>query len=214
MKRPTLLIFASGTKAAGGSGFKNLVTASKTGILDADIVGVVSNHRSGGVHAHANAAKVPFHHFTGGNADEYQTVVDKYKPDYVALSGWLKLTQGLDPKTTFNIHPGPLPQFGGPGLYGHHVHEAVLKAYKKGEIMHSGISMHFVTDEYDEGPLFFSHPVKILANDTPESLGARINKAEQYWQPIITNQVVHGRISWDGVAPRSLTISQPDTVAN
>jgi folate-dependent phosphoribosylglycinamide formyltransferase PurN len=124
--------------------------------------------------------------------------------DFVALCGWLKLVAGLDPKTTFNIHPGPLPEFGGKGLWGHFVHEAVLKAYKQGKITHSAVSMHFVTPEFDEGPVFFTHPVPIEPDDTPETLAARVNQAEHEWQPKIANKVVHGEIAWDGKSPESL----------
>lgn len=205
-KLPQLLVFASGTKDGGGSGFRNLVATSRDGRLDAEIIGVVSNHEHGGVRRHADELGVPFIHFGGGSAAAYQELVAKYKPDFIALSGWLKLVSGLDPRTTFNIHPGPLPQFGGPGLYGLHVHAAVMKAYKRGEVTHSAVSMHFVTPEYDEGPIFFSHPVEILPNDTPDTLGARINKAEHEWQPIITNKVVHSKIRWGGIDPDSLVI--------
>jgi len=111
---------------------------------------------------------------------------------------------GLDPQKTINIHPGPLPRFGGAGMYGHYVHEAVMEAYKKGEVDHSAVSMHFVTENYDEGPLFFSQSVPILPDDTAETLAKRVNEAEHKWQPIITNKVLQGEISWDGQNPQSL----------
>jgi len=204
--RPGLLVFASGTKDGGGSGFRNLVEASCSGLLDAEIVAVVSNHRDGGVSNHADELGVRFIHFGGGSAAAYQDLVNDTKPDFIALSGWLKLVSGLDPRITFNIHPGPLPQFGGPGLFGHHVHEAVLEAYKRGEVTHSAISMHFVTPQYDEGPVFFTHDIEILPDDTRETLASRVNEAEHTYQPLITNKVVHGDISWDGTDPSSLII--------
>jgi folate-dependent phosphoribosylglycinamide formyltransferase PurN len=203
--KPRLLIFASGTKTVGGSGFKNLVEASRTDILDAEIIGVVSNHPNGGVHKHATELDIPFILFPqNGEQATYQKIVEEAKPDFIALSGWLKLVSGLDPETTFNIHPGPLPAFGGNGLYGHRVHEAVIEAYKRGGITNSAISMHFVTEQYDEGPVFFSHEVKILPNDTPDTLATRVNEAEHKWQPIITNKIVHRKIGWDGKDPKSL----------
>ena len=187
---PKLLIFASGTKDGGGSGFENLVDARNNGILKADIVAVVSNHENGGVREKADRLGIPFVHFTG----DYQKIVNDTGADFVALSGWLKLVKDLDPKKTFNIHPGPLPKFGGPGMYGHHVHEAVMEAYKKGEVTHSAVTMHFVTPVYDEGPVFFRHEVEIMPDDTPETLAKRVNEAEHKWQPIITNKVVNGEI--------------------
>lgn len=199
--KPRLLVFASGTKDGGGSGFENLVKRVEA----ADIVGVVSNYEHGGVRERADRLGVPFIYFPGPyTAEEYRKIVTDAKVDFVALSGWLKLIAGLDPKTTFNIHPGPLPEFGGKGLWGHHVHEAVLKAYKEGRVTESAISMHFVTPEFDEGPVFFRHPVPILPDDTPETLAERVNAAEHEWQPKITDKVVRGEISWDGHDPLSL----------
>lgn len=208
MRKPKLIIFSSGTKTGGGSGFENLVKASREGVLEAEIMAVVSNHENGGVREKADKLKIPFIHFTGPwTAEEYQKIAKE--ADFISLSGWLKLVTGLDPKKTFNIHPGPLPRFGGFGMYGRHVHEAVMGAYKRGEVTHSAVSMHFVTEEYDEGPLFFSMHVEILPDDTAETLAVRVNQTEREYQPIITNHVVQGRITWDGENPSSLII--PDS---
>src|SRR6266853_3160370 len=98
MKKPKLIIFASGTKTGGGSGFENLVKSnrSKSGDLNADIVAVVSNHEHGGVREKADRLKVPFIYFTEPwTSDKYQEIASK--ADFVALSGWLKLVTGLDP---------------------------------------------------------------------------------------------------------------------
>jgi len=203
--KPKLIIFASGTKSGGGSGFQNLVESVRNGALDAEIVAVISNHEYGGVRIRADKLGVPFEFFPGPYTTEnYKKIVDKFSAEWVALSGWLKLVVGLDPRTTFNIHPGPLPRFGGKGMYGHYVHGAVIDAYKRGEITDSAVTMHFVTPVYDEGPVFFRYPVEILADDTAETLGARINATEHKWQPIITDKVIHGEISWDGKNPDSL----------
>ncbi len=211
MNKPRILVFASGSATGGGSGFEQLVTASRGGPLDANIVAVVSNHEHGGVRQRADKLNIPFVYFhqpfTG---EEYQHWAQIWEADFCALSGWLKKVSGLDPatnfnsKTVFNIHPGPLPQFGGPGLYGHHVHEAVIAAFKRHEITHSAVSMHFVTAEYDQGPVFLNYRVKINEDETAESLAHRVNDAEHYYQPRITNLVVNGRISWDGINPDSL----------
>lgn len=202
---PKLLVFASGTKDGGGSGFENLVASTKDGRLDAEIVGVVCNHEDGGVRERADRLGIPFIHFAGPyDAEHYQKIVEKAAADFVALSGWLKLAVGLNPRTTFNIHPAPLPEFGGKNFYGMKTHEAVLEAYREGRITHSAVSMHFVTPEFDEGPVFFSHEVEILPNDTTETLAHRVNETEHRYQPEITNKVVHGKISWDGVHPESL----------
>ncbi len=203
MIKPKLIIFASGTKNGGGSGFENLVNAERNGILNADIVAVVSNHEHGGVRERANRLHVPFVYFPAPwTAKKYQEIIKG--SDFVALSGWLKMVEDLDPKTTFNIHPGPLPRFGGDGMYGHYVHEAVMGAYEKGWVKNSAVSMHFVTDGYDRGPIFFSQSVPILPDDTAETLAKRVNEAEHKWQPIVTDQVLSGKISWDGVNSKTL----------
>lgn len=219
-----IIIFASGTKDGGGSGFENMVNATRDGRLNGEIISVISNHENGGVREKADRLAIPFVHFKArklpesgkfedkdgnpvdpsefGTKENYRRLVEG--ADLVCLSGWLKLVTGLDPQKTINIHPGPLPHFGGDGMYGHFVHEAVVEAYKRGEVTYSAVSMHFVTEKYDEGPLFFRQSVEILPEDTAETLGARVNKAEHEWQPIITNKVLQGEISWDGKDPKSL----------
>ncbi|TSC73670.1 MAG: phosphoribosylglycinamide formyltransferase 1 [Parcubacteria group bacterium Gr01-1014_44] len=205
MQKPKLIIFSSGTKTGGGSGFENLVKAQKSGALLADIVAVVSNHENGGVREKADRLGVPFLLFQGPfEENDYQRIVQDSGAEWVALSGWLKLISGLDPARTFNIHPAPLPRFGGQGMYGRFVHEAVLEAFHRGEVTHSAVTMHFVTPAYDEGPVFFRFPVEILADDTTETLGLRVNKVEHQWQPKITSMVVNGEISWDGKNRESL----------
>jgi phosphoribosylglycinamide formyltransferase-1 len=200
-----LIIFSSGTSEGGGSGFENLVIKAREGVLSANIVGVVSNHENGGVRERADRLGVHFIHFPKPwDAEKYKQIVEENKADFVALSGWLKLARGLDPRTTFNIHPGPLPSFGGAGMYGHYVHEAVMEAFREGKVTHSAVTMHFVTDQYDRGPIFFQRFVKIEEDDTAETLAKRVNETEHKYQPIITNMVVNGEISWDGKNAESL----------
>lgn len=202
-----LLIFASGSKDSGGSGFENLVQASRNGVLEADIVGVVSNYEHGGVRLRAEKLGVPFVYFSGPFvASEYKKIVKEHNADFVTLSGWLKLVAGLDPAHTINIHPGQLPRFGGKGLYGHFVHEAVMEAFGRGEVFYSAVTMHFVTEKYDEGPIFFQYAVPILKNDSSESLGKRVNETEREFQPWVTDLVVRGEISWDGEDPKTLKV--------
>lgn len=205
MKR--IIVFASGTKKAGGSGFQELVENSRTGVLNAKVAVVVSNHLDGGVRQRADSLGIPFVHFSGPwEKQEYQKIMQNCPGNLVALSGWLKPVHGLDPRKTINIHPAPLPLFGGQGMYGSHLHEAVLAAFREGQIQSSAVTMHFVTEKYDEGPIFFQYPVLICQEDTPETLAQRVNTAEHKWQSFITNLVVHGQISWDGKDPQSLTV--------
>ena len=205
--RPALIVFSSGTAIGGGSGFENLVRAAYKGVLRADIVAVVSNHAHGGVRQRSEKLGVRFFHFSKPHhADGYAEIVRAAGAEFTALSGWLHLVRGLDPRTTFNIHPGPLPGFGGSGMYGMRVHRAVMDAFRRGKITHSAVSMHFVTDAYDRGPVFFRHAVNIETDDTPALISARVQVAEHQWQPIITDRVVHRRIAWDGENPASLRL--------
>jgi phosphoribosylglycinamide formyltransferase-1 len=194
---PYILVFASGTKTGGGTGFETLVRAARLQppILDAWICGVITNHADGGVWQKAKALGVRSEYWAGPyTAKGYQNFVKYFNADYVMLSGWLKLVAGLDPARTINIHPGPLPRFGGPNMYGHYVHDAVMAAYHRGEITHSAVSMHFVDEVYDRGPTFFTLPVPIEPGDTPETLAAKVNSAEHTWQPRVLNYIVHGQV--------------------
>ncbi len=195
---PRILVFASGSAEGGGSGFEELVEFSRTepAVLKAEIVGAVSNHARGGVYERAKRLGVKFIHWPGPfAAEDYRNLVEKlFRADYVMLSGWLKPVRGLDPARTINIHPGPLPEFGGPGMYGHHVHEAVVRAYQEGWLKQSAVTMHFVTEEYDRGPIILRLPVSIRENDTPETLAARVNEKERAWQAYVLNLVAHGLI--------------------
>lgn len=199
MNKPRLMVLATGGKeeGKGGSGFGKLIEEAERsgGNLEADIVGVGSNYEHGGVCGIADARKVPFHLLQKPfDSEAYLACLSEFEAEWTASSGFLKLIKGLDPKRTFNIHPGPLPRFGGAGMYGHFVHEEVLKAFSAGEVFHSAVTMHFVDDVFDHGQVFFQLRVDIQRGDTPETLGARVNKQEHIWQPFITNLVVHQQI--------------------
>ena len=196
--KPRVLVLASGDEKGGGSGFQELVEFSRTNppVLDAQIIGVISNHPRGGVQKRADALHIPFEHWSGPfDAKGYRALVEKYQADFVMCSGWLKFVRGLDPAKTVNIHPGPLPRFGGSGMYGHHVHEAVMAAFHRGEITQSSVTMHFVDDvAYDNGPIIFQMPVLIRPDDDAETLAKRVNEKERAWQSYILNLVVHRNI--------------------
>src|SRR4030042_1866208 len=196
--RIRVLVFASGDEKGGGSGFQELVEFSRTNppVLDAQIVGVISNHQKGGVRRRADALHIPFEYWPGPfDAEGYRTFVKKYQADFVMCSGWLKFVRGLDPAKTVNIHPGPLPRFGGPQMYGHYVHEAVRAAYHRGEITQSAVTMHFVDDVgYDNGPILFQMPVLLRSDDDAGTLAKRGNEKERAWQSHILNLGVHGHI--------------------
>jgi len=208
--KPKIVVFASGTKDGGGSGFEELSRHAGEG--DYEIVAVVSNHEHGGVRERADRLGVPFMHFPAPyTKTTCQEVIKTSGAKWIALSGWLKLLLGADPKHAFNIHPGSLPRFGGPGMYGMHVHEAVIEAFKRGELTHTAVSMHFVAEaaskeDYDKGAVFFRLPVPIYSDDTAKSLAKRTNEAEHKWQWRITSLVVQEKIYWNGKDPKSLVV--------
>lgn len=230
MGKPKLVVFASGTKDGGGSGFENLVEASRRKLsldsvrrdsrqaardnslleseLDADIVAVVSNNEEGGVRMRAERLGIPFIFFSPDS--DYGKVVADCGAEWVALSGWFKFTHGLDPQKTFNIHPALFSQldgmFGGKGMYRSRIHEAVAEALARGEITESGFTMHFVTNELDRGPAFFEYRVPLEKGMTADEIEKAVNVAEHEWQPKITNMVVHGEIRWDGKDPKLLVV--------
>ncbi len=212
MALPKLLIFATGTKDGGGTAFENLVSKARTGRdLKADIVGVVSNYELGGVRIKADSLAVKFFYFPGPwDAEGYQRIAKESGAEWFALAGWLKMVKGLDPKRTFNLHPAPLTllggKFGGAKMYQHHVHEAVHTAYKAGEITESGPSMHFVTEEYDRGPVFFEYRISIDPGMTAKEIAEKVNTVEREWHPKITDMIIHEEISWDGKDPASLKV--------
>lgn len=205
-EKPKIVVFASGTKDGGGSGFENLVVKSRENPdLNYEIIAVVSNHQNGGVRERADRLEIPFVYFEKPfSTERYEEIVKNLDAPWVALSGWLKLTKGLDPKYTFNIHPGKLPEFGGDGMYGIHVHEAVIKS----GALATAVTMHFVTDIYDDGPVFFQLPVVVEKDDTAESLRERVNSREHKYQPLITSMVVNGEISLDGIKKESLKVPE------
>jgi folate-dependent phosphoribosylglycinamide formyltransferase PurN len=227
--KPKLIVFSSGLKDGGGSGFENLVNATERKLpldsardnslpkseLDADIVAVVCNHAEGSVRERAGKLGIPFVYFAGPfDAEHYSSILQntriKKEELWVALSGWLKQVHGLNPQKTFNIHPALLSQlggrFGGHGMYGKKVHEAVKAALDAGEISESGFTMHFVTDEMDRGPVFFEHQVSLKQGMSADDIERAVKVAELEWQPRITNMVVHGEIRWDGKDSASLKI--------
>ena len=197
MQKKRVFVFAAGTKDGGGSGVLNLYDQARvTSGLNYEIIGVSSNHENGGVRRKAEG-RIPFRYFSSGtwSAEEYRSILNKFEPDLVALSGWLKPVRGIPAAMTINIHPGRLPAYGGKHMHGDAVHAAVLKNKEK----FTAVTMHFVPDYddvgYDRGPVFFEKLVPVLPDDTVETLRTRVNAVEHQWQPYLTHLVAHGYIA-------------------
>jgi len=105
-------------------------------------------------------------------------VLREHRADFLCLAGYLRLLPKpvLDafPNRILNIHPALLPKFGGKGMYGNHVHEAVLAAGES----ESGCTVHFVTEHYDEGPPILQKRCPVQPDDTPETLALRVLRLE------------------------------------
>ncbi len=174
MTGPTLCVLVSG----GGTTLQNFIDRIAAGTLDARIGGVVSSKADAGGVERATRAGLPVAVESKGPgfADRVWAAVRTFAPDYVCLAGWLHLLPiPADFKgKVLNIHPALLPKFGGKGMYGRHVHEAVLAA---GET-ESGCTVHFADDTYDTGEMILQKRVPVLPADTPETLAARVFAAE------------------------------------
>ena len=113
--------------------------------------------------------------------------------EWVCLAGFLRILPGevlsYFPSRVLNIHPSLLPKFGGKGMYGHHVHEAVLAAGES----ESGCSVHFVNEQYDDGAVILQKTCPVEAGDTPELLAARVLKLEHEAYPEALAKVIRER---------------------
>lgn len=180
MKKRVALL-ASG----GGSNAEALLKAMQAPDYPAQAVLVFSNKPGAGVLEKAARYGVPsavLDHKAYASREDFDAAVlaelAKAKPDLLCLCGYLRI---LTPAfiqayrgRILNIHPSLLPRHGGPGMHGHHVHEAVLAAGDK----ESGASVHWVTEVVDGGAVVLQQSVPVLPGDTPESLAARVLAAE------------------------------------
>ena len=169
--------------SGSGRTLQNFIDQTAAGRLDASIeVVVASNPRAGGI-AKAQAAGLPVavidrRDFASDEAfsDAITAVIDRHAVDLVLLAGFLRryLFPARLKGRVLNIHPGLLPKYGGKGMYGHHVHEAVLAACDP----ESGCTVHVADLEYDHGPVVLQKRVPVLPGDTPETLAERVLAAE------------------------------------
>jgi len=116
--------------------------------------------------------------------------LDKRNIDFIVLAGFLWLIPPYliqhYPDRIINIHPALLPKYGGKGMYGHFVHEAVHLAKET----HSGITIHYVNEKYDEGSIVFQERCKILPSDQPEDIARKVQVLEHSYYPTVIDQLV------------------------
>lgn len=123
-------------------------------------------------------------------SDDYVHLLQQEGIDLIVLAGFLwkvpaNLVQAF-PGRIVNIHPALLPKYGGKGMYGHFVHEAVIAAGEK----ESGITIHYVNEKYDDGEAILQERCIILPEDTPESLARKIQVLEHRWYPVIVERLL------------------------
>ncbi len=187
MKAPVRLgVLASGR----GSNLAALLAAIDRGDLPATVAVVIANNSNAGALELARRADIPALHISSRtHADPGAAIADalrRHEISVLVLAGYMRR---VDPRVVaefagraVNIHPAPLPRFGGAGMYGMHVHEAVLAS----GVRESGPTVHRVTEAYDAGEVLAHRPVPVLPDDTPETLAARVLQAEHdlYWRVI------------------------------
>lgn len=182
MKR--LAFFISGT---GGNAL-NLLRACREGRVPGQpVLGLASSAQAGGIER-LEAEGLPVAVVVRRDFDSDEAfseacyeAAEKAGAEVICLCGWLKklAVPARWEGRILNIHPGLLPQFGGPGMYGMHVHRAVLAA---GEA-ESGATVHLVDGEYDHGRILAQRRVPVLPGDTPEALQKRVYAAEMTLYP-------------------------------
>lgn len=154
---------------------------------------LLTNNPMAGVIRRAARFNIPvkvFDKATLTQTDEILKTLQEYQIDWIVLAGFmLMVPQNLIsafPQRMINIHPALLPAFGGKGMYGKHVHRAVLEA---GETV-SGITIHYVNERYDEGKIIFQASCIIQPYDTPDTLAEKVHQLEHQHYPRIIEELM------------------------
>lgn len=161
----------------------------------AEVAVVITNKAQAGVVERAGRLGIPAVYLTGEafEGGELMRVLDRYGVGFVVLAGFLKKVPDAVlqayPDRIVNIHPALLPKFGGKGMYGNRVHEAVLAA---GEAI-SGITIHYINEHYDEGGVIYQATCPVLPEDTPDTLAQRVHSLEYACYPRVIEDLVLGR---------------------
>ena len=184
----------------GGSNMQAIIDACKAGRLDARPCVVISNNSDSMALERAKNEGIPHYHISSQTHpgpledEEILRVLQRHGVDTVILAGYMKR---LGPMTLqayrgriLNIHPALLPKFGGKGMYGKRVHEAVLAAGEKV----TGVTIHIVDENYDAGPIINQCQVPVLEGDTVDSLAERVLKHEHVLYAETLQKIADGRI--------------------
>jgi phosphoribosylglycinamide formyltransferase 1 len=181
-----LCVLASGS----GSNLKAIIKAGKSRKIRSKVVLVISNNSSSKALRTAVNNNIPAFHLSQkqfSSQEEFDkkflSLLRKFNVDFIILAGYMKM---LSPPVIkkfknriLNIHPALLPKFGGKGMYGIHVHEAVIAAGEK----ETGATVHLVDEVYDNGTVILQKKVKVKPDDTPDSLQKRVLRTEHKIYP-------------------------------
>ena len=161
----------------------------------AEVALVITNKAQAGVLKRTERLSVPSLVITAqGFADgEALEVLHQYDIDFIVLAGFLlKVPDNIlhdYPNKIVNIHPALLPKFGGKGMYGSHVHQAVIASNEK----ESGITIHYIDEHYDEGNTIFQATCPVSPDDTPDTLATRVHQLEYEHFPRVIEAVILGK---------------------
>ncbi len=186
MKR--IVIFASGN----GTNAENLITFFQNG-NNASVIKVLTNNPHAKVLARCkrlNVSTLSFNKIAFIKTHDILNVLKKAQPDLIVLAGFLwKFPEHIlneFPNKVINIHPALLPKYGGKGMYGKHVHEAVVKN-KEHE---TGITIHYVNERYDEGAIIFQAKCDVRSSDLAEDIAAKIHELEMEHFPKVVEKLL------------------------
>lgn len=187
-----LLVLLSGS----GRTLENLLQRIDRGELPAAVAAVVANKDCPGLDK-ARARNIPAQVIPGAiPPDTLDELVARSRADWVVLAGYLKLVP-VTPSTRgriVNIHPSLLPAFGGPGMHGMKVHQAVIDAFARGEVTESGCSVHLADERFDTGPVILQKRCPIKPTDEAAQLAARVFTLELDAYPEALSMLIEGRV--------------------
>lgn len=195
MSGKRIVVLASGE----GTNFQAIIDAVEAGSVSAEISALISDKKDCGALSRARRHGIKAISFprTDSNRDSYFRELAKMiraeNPDIVVTAGFMKILPAWlvqeFPLRIINTHPSLLPCFGGPGFYGHRVHEKVIESGARV----SGCSVHFVIPEVDAGPVITQRVVEVMDDDTPDTLSDRIKEVEHEALVDAINTVLDGR---------------------
>lgn len=182
-----IAIFASGS----GSNAENIVHYF-SGSSEFQFPLIISNQPNAYIHKRAETLKIPSFTFTKEQFFDAKPVLElltEYNIDAIVLAGFLLKIPTLliqhFPDKIINIHPALLPKFGGKGMYGAKVHEAVKEAGEP----ETGITIHYVNENYDDGNIIFQARCPISAADTAEMIAAKVHLLEHEYYPQVIEKI-------------------------